>query len=160
VPVDAEAREVALDVAHVVLDDVAHANEHSLEVQLPFLSAVLGDFAVLPITVGRVDAAAVADVIDAFLGQPDSVVVVSTDLSHYDGYETAVARDRRTADAVVAGDATGIADDDACGASALRGLLVAARRRGLTTTLLDLRNSGDTAGDRRRVVGYGAFGCG
>ena len=90
-------------------------------------------------------------------GGPETLIVVSSDLSHYHDYATARARDRRTAAAIVAADAAAIADDDACGARPIRGLLVAARRHGLAVRLLDLRSSGDTAGDRDRVVGYGAF---
>lgn len=157
IPVDAAGRVAALEFAHTDVDDAAHETEHSLEVQLPFLTVVLGDYTVLPIAVGRADPVAVADVVNVFLGAPDTVVVVSTDLSHYDDYATATARDRHTADAVLAADHDAIAGNDACGAAALRGLLLAVHRRGLQVSLLDLRNSGDIAGDHRRVVGYGAF---
>jgi hypothetical protein len=95
--------------------------------------------------------------LDRVWGGPETLVVVTSDLSHYHDYETARARDSRTAAAIVAGDPGEIADDDACGAEAVRGLLLAARDRGLAVRLLDLRSSGDTAGDRERVVGYGAF---
>jgi len=94
---------------------------------------------------------------DLVWGGDETLVVVSSDLSHYHDYATAQALDARTAAAIVAGDAMGIADDDACGARPIRGLLVAARRHDLGVRLLDLRSSGDTAGDRERVVGYGAF---
>lgn len=156
VPVDDAARSDALDLG-VSIDDDAHAPEHSLEVQLPFLQRVLGAFRALPLVVGRTAPEAVASVLDALWGGPDTVVVVSTDLSHYHDYQTARARDRRTADAVVDGRVDSIAGDDACGAPALAGVMLVARRRGLTTRVLDLRSSGDTGGPRERVVGYGAF---
>lgn len=157
VPIDQDLRRRVLALPRVVLDDHAHAGEHSLEVQLPFLQRTLGRFTLLPLAVGDAGPDEVAEVLDAVWGGPETLVVVSTDLSHYLDYETASARDRRTASAIVAADAARIGDDDACGARPVRGLLVAARRRGLSVRLLDLRSSGDTAGDRSRVVGYGAF---
>jgi AmmeMemoRadiSam system protein B len=157
VPIDDDLRRRVLAHPGVVRDDRAHAAEHSLEVQLPFLQRTLGKFTVLPLAVGDAEAAEVAAVLELVWGGPETLIVVSSDLSHYHDYATARSRDRRTADAVVAGDASAIGDLDACGARPIRGLIVAAQRRGLVTRLLDLRNSGDTAGDRERVVGYGAF---
>lgn len=156
VAVDTEAREVLLARGLATVDDHAHLLEHSLEVQLPFLQRVLPGVPVLPVAVGYADAGDVADAIDA-LWDADTLVVVSTDLSHYERYESARAHDARTAAAVTALESDAIGDLDACGAFALRGLLLAARRRGFAVRLLDLRSSGDTAGDRDRVVGYGAF---
>jgi AmmeMemoRadiSam system protein B len=156
--VDAAARARALELPGVVVDDRAHAPEHSLEVHLPFLVQVLGpDIAVLPVVVGHATPEAVADLLDALWGGPETVVVVSTDLSHYHDYATAVARDRTTATAIVERRTDAIGPYDACGAYPVRGLLELARRKGLDVELLDLRNSGDTSGDRDRVVGYGAF---
>jgi MEMO1 family protein len=158
VPLDGAARELALSAPAVVLNDTAHAPEHSLEVQLPFLQEVLGDaFSLLPLAVGFAEPEEVAAVLDAVWGGPETLVVVSTDLSHYLDYEKAGARDRRTADAVLALDADSIGERDACGHRGLRGLLTVARARDMRVHLLDLRNSGDTAGDPGRVVGYGAF---
>lgn len=157
VPVDTEARRVVRSLAQVRVDDAPHAPEHSLEVQIPFLQLVLDRFAVLPVAVGRCRPEAVADLLEALWDGPETVVVVSTDLSHYHPYEVARERDRRTASAVVGGRPEGVADDGACGAHALRGLLELVRRRRLAVEELDLRNSGDTAGGRDRVVGYGAF---
>jgi AmmeMemoRadiSam system protein B len=114
----------------------------------------------LPLLVGRADPFDVADVLGPFLTDPDSVVVLSTDLSHYLPYGQACERDAATAARIVARDWPSIADEDACGASPLRGLLVAAQRLDLSVELLDLRNSGDTAGPHDRVVGYGAFAVG
>lgn len=160
VPVDDEARRTALARPAVALQDLPHAPEHSLEVQLPFLQTVLESFAVLPVAVGRGRPEEVADLLDALWGGPETMLVVSTDLSHYHPYDEASELDRRTAAAILAADAQGIGRTDACGSHALRGLLVAARRRHLTIEQIDLRSSGDTAGDRDRVVGYGAFALG
>ena len=135
----------------------AHAREHALEVQLPFLQRTLGpDFTLLPLVVGHVAPATVAAVLDALWGDDDTLLVISTDLSHYLGYADAQALDADTARRILALD-PGFESDQACGAFALRGFLQAARSHGLVGRLLDLRNSGDTAGDRRRVVGYAAF---
>lgn len=156
--VDAELRERALAIPGVVVDDAPHAPEHSLEVQLPFLVRVLGlDVPALPLVVGHAPSALVEQVLDALWGGPETLVVVSTDLSHYLDHATAAARDRRTADAIVAARGDAIGDRDACGAYALRPFLAVARRRGLVIDELDVRSSGDTAGPRDRVVGYGAF---
>jgi AmmeMemoRadiSam system protein B len=146
-----------LEVPGVVVDDRAHADEHSLEVQLPFLQETLGRFTVLPLAVGDASPHAVAVALERVWGGPETLIVVSSDLSHYHDYATARTRDARTAAAIVAGEGDAIGDHDACGARPIRGLLLAAGRRGLALRLLDLRNSGDTAGDRQRVVGYGAF---
>lgn len=159
VPVDPAARALP----GVVVDEVPHAAEHSLEVQLPFLQRVLpGEWTLLPLIVGRVEATAVADLLTELTGGAttvdlDTVVLVSTDLSHYLPYDAARWRDRRTASYVLGRDPDAIRRDDACGCYALRGLVEHARVAGRRVRLLDLRNSGDTAGDRSRVVGYGAF---
>jgi len=157
VRVDAAAREVVLGLPGVVQWDEPHALEHSLEVHLPFLQVVLGDVEVLPLVVGRAPAAEVAGVLDAVWGGPETLIVVSSDLSHYHDRRTAAALDRATAEAVEAGRLDEIGPEDACGFYPLRGLLVVAARRGLGVRVIDLRNSGDTAGPDDRVVGYGAF---
>jgi hypothetical protein len=157
VAVDAVGRSRLLELPGVAVDDDAHVAEHSLEVQLPFLQVVLDHLEVLPLVVGRSSPGDVATLLDAVWGGDETVIVVSTDLSHYHRYAEAVALDRRTAAAILATDLRSIDDLDACGAPGLRGLLAAARDRGLRVEELDLRNSGDTAGDRQRVVGYGAF---
>lgn len=156
VPVDPAAVEAALALPFVREDDGAHAPEHALETQLPFLQAVLGDFAIVPLLAGDTSGGEVAAVLEA-LWDEDSLVVISSDLSHYLGYDEARRRDARTAAAVEALDPDGVGPDDACGWTPLRGLLRAARGRGLGARTLDLRNSGDTVGPRDRVVGYGAF---
>ncbi len=152
VAIDAGLREVA----EVAVEDEPFGPEHSLEVHLPFLQRVLPKgFSVLPVAVGACPPAEVADVIGRL--PSDAFVVVSTDLSHYHDDGTAKRLDRRTADAILALDPHAIGPEDACGAFALRGLVEHARRGELQAELLDLRTSADTAGDPRRVVGYGAF---
>jgi hypothetical protein len=135
----------------------AHAEEHSLEVQLPFLRVVLGAVPVLPLVTGETEPGDVADALER-VWDAGTLVVVSSDLSHYLPYERARAADHRTASAVERLDGAALGPHDACGVVGLRGLLEAARRRGLTARCVDLRNSGDTEGSRSRVVGYGAFG--
>ena len=157
VPVDDALRRRALAFPRVRIGDRAHASEHALEVQLPFLQRVLGEIAVLPLVVGDASTDDVAQVLDAVWGGNETLVVVSSDLSHYHDYDTARRLDARTAAAIVAGNGDAIKDDDACGARPVRGRLEAAGHRGLGIRLIDLRTSGDTAGDRDSVVGYGAF---
>ena len=141
----------------VVCLDAAHVREHSLEVHLPFLQEVLGDFALVPLVVGDASAEEVAEVLERLWDGPGTLVVVSTDLSHYHDYETAQRLDRATCAAIEALRFEELGHDSACGRVPLGGLLCLARRRGLGVTTVDLRNSGDTAGDRERVVGYGAW---
>ena len=157
VPVDVELRDRVSALPDVRVHDAAHGPEHSLEVHLPFLQRALTDFTLLPLVVGRAAAESVAAVIDAVWDEPGTLVIVSTDLSHYLTHDAAARRDRTTAAAVINGALEDIAPEDACGAYPVRGLLAASRARGLAVELLDLRNSGDTAGRRDRVVGYGAF---
>ena len=162
VAIDDEARRRALTCRGVHRDDRAHADEHSLEVHLPFLQRVLGleGWSVLPVVVGQAGADDVADLLDALWGGPETLIVVSTDLSHYHDAATASRLDARTARAVVERDTDRLDPSDACGVYPLRGLLVAARRHELPIHLLDLRTSADTAGGPQRVVGYGAFTVG
>jgi AmmeMemoRadiSam system protein B len=138
--------------------DEAHTREHSLEVQLPFLQLVLGDFSVLPAVTGDSSHAEVEDLFDKLWGGPETVLIVSSDLSHY--YESQVARrlDQATAEAIRQLKPDDVLEEQACGRLAICGLLRAVRKRGLEASVLDLRNSGDTAGPRNQVVGYGAFG--
>ena len=157
IPIDDGLRRTALGVSGVAVDDAAHRDEHSLEVELPFLQTALAGFTLLPLSVGDTTTDEVAAVLDAVWGGPETLIVISTDLSHYHPYDEAKQLDARTAAAIVSGDPSAIGDHDACGSRPLRGMLRVAHERGLTVEQLDLRNSGDTAGDRRRVVGYGAF---
>jgi AmmeMemoRadiSam system protein B len=156
VDLDRDAIETALALPAVCASDAAHAQEHSLEVQLPFLQAVLGDFKIVPFAVGDATPREVADVMERLWGGPETLFVISSDLSHYHRYADACAIDRATADAVLALAAT-LDHEQACGATPINGLLLCARERGLRPELLDLRNSGDTAGDKSRVVGYASF---
>jgi hypothetical protein len=157
VEVDDAARRAVLELPDVALADEPHAPEHSLEVHLPFLQRVLGSFQLVPIVVGRAGPNTVAAVLDTLWGGSETLIVISTDLSHYYDHDTATVLDLRTAAAVVAGRADDIRPEDACGALAVRGLLVAARRHGLRTDLIELGTSADTAGPQDRVVGYGSF---
>ena len=156
VPVDREAA-AGLKALGVVVSEAPHRVEHSLEVQLPFLQAALDAFSLLPLAVGDADPEAVAEVIDHLWGGPETLFVVSSDLSHFLAYGAAQRRDEATCRAIEAMDIGRIGAHDACGSRPVKGLLLAARRRGMRVTTLDLRNSGDTAGDRSRVVGYGAW---
>jgi AmmeMemoRadiSam system protein B len=156
VPVDGQAIALIEDLPQVVVSDAAHALEHSLEVQLPFLQAVLGDFSVLPLAVGHTSAAEVAEVLERLWGGDETLIVVSSDLSHYLPYDAARQSDAVSAAHILALDPH-LDHQQACGATPVNGLLLAARRHGLQAHQIDLRNSGDTAGDKSRVVGYGAF---
>jgi len=156
VPVDQEAVAAVAHLPQVEISDTAHAQEHSLEVQLPFLQAVLDDFAIVPFVVGGASADQVAEVMELLWGGPETLIVVSSDLSHYLPYAEAQRIDSATADSILHRRALAH-HEQACGATPINGLLAVARRKGLVPTLLDLRNSGDTAGDKSRVVGYAAF---
>ena len=156
-PIDRDAVEGLVQEGLAVYDDRAHRDEHSLEVHLPFLQGILGDFSVIPLVVGQAEPVRVEAVLDRLWGGPETLILISTDLSHYLPYDRAAELDRRTADAIEALDPDAIGPDQACGRPAVQGALAAARRRGLRAATLDLRNSGDTAGTREQVVGYGAF---
>jgi len=156
VPIDREAVAQALTLRQVTMADAPHAQEHSLEVQLPFLQTTLRDFSLVPFAVGDATAGEVSEVIDLLWGGDETLIVVSSDLSHYHPYSEARGKDKATGEAILAF-STHLDHDQACGATPINGLLAAARRRRLSVELLDLRNSGDTAGDRNRVVGYASF---
>ena len=156
IAIDREAVERLRDLDCVEVNDRAHALEHSLEVHLPFLQAVLGEFTLVPLVVGDASPEEMARILEAVWGGGETLIVVSSDLSHYMPYEAARLRDHRTAEAILAFDEH-IEPDEASGAAPINGLLRVARNRAMAVELLDLRNSGDTAGDRDRVVGYGAF---
>ena len=148
VAIDAQASALIADLQQVVLSAAAHADEHALEVQLPFLQTVFSDFSLLPLVVGRSTPEAVAEVLERLWGGDETLIVVSSDLSHYLAY--AVARQFDTLEPTLHA-------QQACGAIPINGLLCAARRHGLQAQQIALCNSGDTAGDKARVVGYGAF---
>jgi hypothetical protein len=140
----------------VVVSDIPHAPEHSLEVHLPFLQRVLTDFKLVPIAVGDAMPEEIAEVLDMLWGGDETLIVISSDLSHYQPYEVARQIDRGTCDAILQGQYP-IRHEQACGATPINGLLAAAPRHHLQPHLLDLRNSGDTAGDKQQVVGYAAM---
>ena len=157
VRVDAEAIDSLAGLPQVAVLDIAHAQEHSLEVHLPFLQTVLEDFSLVPLVVGEATAEQVCEVLDTLWDGPETRFVISSDLSHYLGSDEARQMDRLTADAVEGLHPEDIGDEQACGRIPIRGLLQAARVHGLYARAVDLRNSGDTSGPRDQVVGYGAF---
>jgi AmmeMemoRadiSam system protein B/AmmeMemoRadiSam system protein A len=157
VRLDREAIASVRDLPQVVVSDAAHALEHSLEVQLPFLQEVLGDFALVPFAVGAAEVDEVAQVLERLWGGAETLVVVSTDMSHYHAYEQARAIDGATIERI-ASFAADIDHDEACGATPLNGLLRFSKKKNLSLKLLSACNSGDTAGGKDRVVGYSSFG--
>ena len=157
IPIDREAIASLEDLPQVVTSDAAHAMEHSLEVQLPFLQKTLGSFSLVPFAVGMASVAEVAQVIERLWGGAETLVVISTDMSHYHAYDQARAIDRATIERI-ASFATDIDHEEACGATPLNGLLRLSKQKNLSLKLLSACNSGDTAGGKDRVVGYSAFG--
>ena len=156
IPLDRAALDALADLPQVVVSDAAHAREHSLEVQLPFLQTVLGRFELVPLAVGQTTAADVAQVLERLWGGAETLIVISSDLSHFHGYAEAQTIDQATAQHILALDQLS-SFDQACGALPINGLLAVARRRGLGIERLAQCNSGDTAGDKSRVVGYASF---
>jgi AmmeMemoRadiSam system protein B len=146
-----------LDMPDVNVIEATHQFEHSLEVHLPFLQTVLESFSLVPLVVGDAKPETVADVIDALWGGPETLIVVSSDLSHYLPYEEARITDKTTCEAIENQNTKNIDHQCACGATPIGGLLIATKRRGMKAITLDLRNSGDTAGDKSQVVGYGSW---
>lgn len=158
VRIDRGAMDDILSLPQVRIFDDAHLEEHSLEVQLPFLQTVLEkDFGLVPLVVGETEADEVAEVIEKLWGGPETLLVISSDLSHYQDYETARRLDSATSAAIEQLNPEVLDYHHACGRNPVSGLLVAARHHHLQARTLDLRNSGDTAGGRDRVVGYGAY---
>lgn len=157
VEVDPDTQARLRDLPQVAVSAPAHRHEHSLEVQLPFLQALFEDFALAPVLFGRANPRSAAEVLRRLWGGEETLVVVSSDLSHYHDYETARRIDAETTAAICALDYDSIGPLQACGCVALGGLLLLAQRQGMRVEALDVRNSGDTAGTRDRVVGYGAY---
>lgn len=156
IPVDRAALASIAKLPQIVASDLAHAQEHSLEVQLPFLQVALGAFALVPLAVGHASPQAVAEVLERLWGGPETLIVISSDLSHFLPYGAAKEADAATCQRILHLDID-IGPEEACGAYPINGLLLAARRLGLRPRLVASCNSGDTAGDRSRVVGYAAF---
>lgn len=157
VAVDTDAVNQLRDLPQVQVFDPAHEQEHCLEVELPFLQRTLKDFQVVPLVVGEASDDEVCEVLDLLWGGPETRIVVSSDLSHFHGYDAARRLDRTTASHIEAGHRDPLTGNHACGYRVVRGFLKAAKAKALAAETVDLRNSGDTAGPRDRVVGYGAF---
>jgi len=157
VAVDKPALSLITDLPFVAILDEAHKHEHSLEVQIPFLQEILDRFSLVPIVTGDASAEQVAQVLDKLWGGPETIIVVSSDLSHFHDYDTARLMDGKTSRAIESLKWEDIGYYCACGRIPINGLLYTARSRKLTATTVDLRNSGDTAGSKDRVVGYGAY---
>ena len=156
VPIFEVARHRLRELGLVGVADAPHALEHCLEVQVPVLQAVLHDFDLLPVAVGIAPPEQVGRALEAVWGGPETLIVVTTDLSHHHTHVEAEALDEQTARLIVAR-RSDISDTQACGAGAVNGLMETARHKGLEVRLLDRRTSGDTSGDNSRVVGYGSF---
>lgn len=157
VPVDAEAVRRISALPYVGVNDLAHAWEHALEVQLPFLQVMLDDFKIVPLAVGNAKPGEVAEVLNLLWGGEETLILVSSDLSHYLPYDLARQLDGDTAKCILHLEIHALNHEEACGATPINGLMMAAHSHALRPQLLDLRNSGDTAGPRDQVVGYGAF---
>jgi len=156
VQVDSVAAKIIAHLPQVVISPHAHAQEHSLEVQIPFLQTVLADFKLLPLAVGMASAEEVAEVLELLWGGDETLIVISSDLSHYLPYDTAKRVDGATVHSILNMTEV-ILHEQACGATPINGMILSARHHQLTPHLLDLRNSGDTAGSRDGVVGYASF---
>jgi len=148
---------ILAEFSWISVSDEAHSEEHCLEVQLPFLQETLGEFKLLPLVVGDAKTELLAALIQQFSEDTETLIVISTDLSHFHDYQTAREIDARTANAIELLEQNRISTEDACGAYPLRGALLAASQNQWNVHRLGLCNSGDTAGDRGRVVGYGAW---
>jgi MEMO1 family protein len=155
VSLDEDAIRELVALPQVGYDDEAHAPEHGLEVHVPFLQTVLDEFLLVPLVVGEASPAEVGGVLERFAGDPATILVISSDLSHYEDYERARLLDQETSRAIEKLEPLRMGQ--ACGQKAINGLLLLARQQGWQARTLDLRNSGDTAGPRHQVVGYGAY---
>ncbi len=157
IAIDREAVDSIRTLSQVQVLEAAHAMEHSLEVHLPFLQLVLPEFKLVPLVVGDATPEQVAEVIERLWGGEETLIVISSDLSHYHDYETAKRLDRETSERIASLAQPDIEPEQACGCRPVNGLIQAARKHDLHASILDLRNSGDTAGPKNQVVGYGAY---
>lgn len=157
IPLDRDAIEAVTTLPQVHQLDEAHLMEHSLEVHLPFLQETLSSFSLVPLVVGDASAMQVAEVLEQLWGGDETLIVVSSDLSHYHDYATAQQMDRETSDAIENLRPDDIQYEGACGRNPIMGLLLVAQRKQLEVETVDLRNSGDTAGPSDKVVGYGSY---
>ncbi|MEK6235481.1 MAG: AmmeMemoRadiSam system protein B, partial [Planctomycetales bacterium] len=157
VPVDRQAVGEILQLPCARIVDEAHREEHCLEVQLPFLQVTLGEFSIVPLLAGAVAAEQVAEALERLWGGPETLILISSDLSHFHDDPTAQAMDQAAAQAIAALEPGDLDREQACGRLPIQGLLAVAQERGMRADVLDLRNSSKASGDRKRVVGYGAF---
>ncbi len=157
IPIDKSAQAKLSEVAGVHIFDEAHVAEHSLEVQLPFLQIMLDKFSIVPIVAGDASPQLISKIIETLWGESETLIVISSDLSHYHQYQTAQQLDKITSQAILALDVNTVDSQHACGCVGIKGLLTFALRHPLKASILDVRNSGDTAGSKDRVVGYGAY---
>lgn len=157
IPIDKQIIEQLLNCGSISLLDQAHESEHSLEVQLPFLQQLLNNFSIVPLVVGNTDPQNISLLLELVWGGPETLIVISSDLSHYLNYAECQTIDEQTASAIEHLQPESIGFDQACGRLPINGLLILAKKKGLRVERVDLRNSGDTAGPKDQVVGYGAF---
>ena len=157
IPLDTSGINEVLQLPQVQVHDQAHLQEHSLEVHLPFLQTVLDNFSLIPLVVGDADPEQVSQVLEKFIDDENTLIVISSDLSHYHDYHTAQQMDRATSQAIEQLDINSIGYEDACGRGPVSGLLNLAKQHHFKIETVDLRNSGDTAGPHQQVVGYGAY---
>lgn len=157
IAIDRDAIRQITDLPQVIASDIAHRDEHSLEVQLPFLQEALDEFQLIPLVVGDAERHEVAEVINRLWGGDETLIVISSDLSHYHEYAEARRMDSATSDAIKNLKPDLIGYDDACGRNGIKGMITVALEKNLSADILDLRNSGDTAGSKDQVVGYGAY---
>lgn len=157
IPIDTETNAALMRFPFVSLQDEAHAPEHSLEVQLPFLRESLEVFTLVPLVYGRVTAEEIAEVLRFVWGGPETLIVISSDLSHFLDETSCRRIDGETARIIESLDVSRLSPERACGAKGIQGLMIIARERGLTLRTVELKNSGDASGDYHRVVGYGGF---
>lgn len=157
IPVDQAAVQRIVQLPFVEYIEQAHSYEHSLEVHLPFLQEVLDSFEIVPIVAGDASPEQVGQVLEMLWGGDETLIVISSDLSHYHHYATAQQMDKATSQIIEQLQYERLDSESACGRVPVRGLMKLAREQKLSITTIDLRNSGDTAGDKSRVVGYGAY---
>lgn len=157
IPLDHNSQDKLLFINGLHMFNQAHATEHSIEVQLPFLQKLLDDFCIVPIVAGNASPKQVSQVISTLWGGAETLIIISSDLSHFHDYQTAQRLDKATSQAIIALDYEAIHSENACGCVGVNGLLKFAQVRKLIPSIIDLKNSGDTAGSKESVVGYGAY---
>jgi len=157
IPLDNKEIDNLVEEQQLLLSNQAHEQEHSLEVQLPFLQVILNNFQLVPIVVGQSDSKAISEVLQRYINQPENLILISTDLSHFSEYSIAQQHDQKTNEKIMHFKYSELDYNDACGRLPLAGMLQLAKEKHLSIQQLDIRNSGDTAGDKQRVVGYGSW---